>query len=99
MKSCLNFYLKNKQLHTSWMLLPYEKHLIATEPIGGSSLRNEINTDFHRQQTQILLRCAMIPRLLNPLVGSVAMNMYINMLNGCCRVRLSRTQVNNLSSG
>ncbi len=26
-------------------------------------------------------------------VGSVAMNMYINMLNGCCRVRLSRTQV------
>ena len=28
-----------------------------------------------------------------PPVGSVAMNMYINMLNGCYRVRLSRTQV------
>ena len=89
MKSCLSFYLKNKQLHTSWMLFLYEKHLIATEPTGGSSLRNEINTDFHRHIDTDFTAF----RNVLPLVGSVAINMYINMLNGFCRVRLSRTQV------
>ncbi len=92
MKSCLSFHLKNKQLHTSWMLFLYEKHLIATEPTNGSSLRNAVNSVFFSVKFCVSVAITMF---FNRIVQSWPFAYpELRLLSRDCRVRLTRTQVN-----